>query len=277
MLRETACAKVNLALHVRGRRDDGYHEIESVFAFCEDGDEVTAQVRDDGAVTLSITGLFAHELSADEDNLVLRAARSVQMASGTRLGADLILNKMLPVASGVGGGSADAGATARLLNVLWQLEWTAQQLTVAGGLGRLGADIPACIASVTMMVRGTGELLEPVDIGVQAMPILLVNPLVACPTGPVFAGWDGVDHGSLDSAHWREGRNDLATSAIRLVPQIGDVLAVLNGLEDVRLARMSGSGATCFALFDTITARDRAAHAVRAAQPHWWVMESQLR
>ena len=104
MLRETACAKVNLALHVRGRRDDGYHEIESVFAFCEDGDEVTARVREDGAVTLSITGPFAHELSADEDNLVLRAARSVQMASGTRFGADLILNKMLPVASGVGGG-----------------------------------------------------------------------------------------------------------------------------------------------------------------------------
>lgn len=277
MLNETAYAKVNLALHVRGKRDDGYHEIESVFAFCEDGDALSALVRNDGVVTLTITGPFADELSADENNLVLRAARSIQMASGTHLGVDLALNKMLPVASGIGGGSADAGATARLLNDLWHLGWTVQELIVAGGLERLGADIPACVSSVSMMVRGTGEILEPVHIAIQSMPILLVNPLVACPTGPVFSGWDGVDKGSLDPADWREGRNDLEGSAKRLVPEIGDVLALLNGLDDVRLARMSGSGATCFALFDTLAARDCAANAVRAAQPRWWVMESRLR
>lgn len=274
VLTETAYAKINLALHVRARRDDGYHEIESLFAFCEDGDVVTATLRDDGALTLAINGPFAGDLAADADNLVLRAARVLRDASGSPLGADLALTKNLPVASGIGGGSADAAATLRLLMTLWGVDPAAVDLP---GIARsLGADVPACLASETLFGSGVGEQLQPIALALAGTPILLVNPLIPCPTGQVFAGWDGVDRGPLDPNAWQRGRNDLAASAIALVPEIDEVLAVLKA-QLPRVARMSGSGATCFALFGNEAQRDAAADRLIADHPDWWIMTSRLR
>ena len=274
---ETAYAKVNLALHVRRRRADGYHEIESLFAFCEDGDGLSARARGDGAITLRIEGPFAEGLDTGEGNLVVRAARALQDAAGTGQGADLTLAKNLPVASGIGGGSADAAAALRLLDRLWDIGMGEERLIALGD--PLGSDVPACVASRTLVGTGRGEALRFVerDRDLAGAPILLVNPGAAVATGPVFQAWDGVDRGPLDAADWRAGRNDLAGPAMGIAPAIGDVLAALEALPGVTLARMSGSGATCFALFGDETARDEAQAAVRAAHPDWWTMASRLR
>ena len=272
---ETAYAKLNLALHVRARRDDGYHEIESLFAFCADGDCLSAEPREDGALTLRVEGPFAVGLGADEDNLVLRAARALQSAAGIGRGADLVLEKNLPIASGIGGGSADAAAALRLLTRLWAIRpWEISLFEIAGALG---ADVPACLGSQTVFGSGVGERLQTVDIDLAGVPALLVNPDVPCPTGPVFRAWDGEDRGPLDPAGWRQGRNDLEAPARALVPAIDAVLAALGPLKGVALSRMSGSGATCFALFDDVVQRDAAAEAIRSAHPQWWTMASELR
>lgn len=274
MAQETAYAKLNLALHVRARRPDGYHALESLFAFCAGGDELRGTLREDGEITLGVTGPFAEALDAGEDNLVLQAARALQGASGTWLGADLLLDKRLPIAAGIGGGSADAAAALRLLIGLWQVRPMAFDFPL---LARsLGADVPACVGSVTMFGTGIGERLEPVDLDLEGTPVLLVNPLLPCPTGAVYQGWDGVDRGPLDPQAWRGGRNDLAASAVALVPEIDEVLAVLRA-QLPTLARMSGSGATCFALFSGATERDAAAARIAADHPDWWVMASALR
>jgi 4-diphosphocytidyl-2-C-methyl-D-erythritol kinase len=272
---QIAFAKVNLALHVRARRADGYHELESLFAFCADGDRLAGRVRDDGAITLALSGRFAPSLSAGEDNLVMRAARALQAASGTPLGAELHLDKVLPIASGIGGGSADAAAALRLLVQLWgvnpaRIDFPALAIS-------LGADVPACLASRTLFVRGVGERLAEADLDLAGLPILLVNPLVPCPTGPVFRGWDGQDRGPLDPADWRAGRNDLQPPAMALVPEILDVLAALEALPGVGLARMSGSGATCFALCESDAARDAAKAAIDRVHRDWWTLATLLR
>ncbi len=272
--RETAYAKLNLALHVRARRADGYHALESLFAFCADGDDLRGTLREDGEITLAVTGPFADALGTGEDNLVLRAARALQGASGTWLGADLMLDKRLPIAAGIGGGSADAAAALRLLIGLWQVRPMTFDFPL---LARsLGADVSACIGSATMFGTGIGDRLEPVDLELEGMPVLLVNPLVPCPTGAVYQGWDGVDRGPLDPEAWRSGRNDLAASALALVPEIDAVLAVLRA-QLPTLARMSGSGATCFALFASEAERDAAAARIVEDHPDWWVMASVLR
>ncbi len=274
MLAETAYAKVNLALHVRGRREDGYHEIESLFAFCADGDRLTVTGRDDGVLRLTVDGPFGGDLPAGEDNLVFRAAHALLAAAEVGLGADLHLEKQLPVASGIGGGSADAAAALRLLVRLWDIRPASIDFPAIARA--LGADVPACLASETLVGSGTGERLEPIDLGLGGMAILLVNPLVPCPTGPVFAGWDGVDRGALDPAQWRRARNDLTAPAMALVPEIGEVLAVLRA-QLPQVARMSGSGATCFALFGDDDARDAAADRIIADHPDWWVMTSMVK
>ncbi|BAK67126.1 4-diphosphocytidyl-2-C-methyl-D-erythritol kinase [Sphingobium sp. SYK-6] len=273
-LSEIAFAKVNLALHVRARRADGYHELESLFAFCADGDVLGGTAREDGALTLAIEGPFADDLSAGEDNLVLRAARALREAAGIRSGADLMLDKRLPVASGIGGGSADAAATLRLLLRLWSISPADVDLArIAAGLG---ADVPACLGSHTVFGAGIGDKLEPVALDLADMPVLLVNPLVACPTGPVFAAWDGEDRGPLDPRDWARGRNDLAAPAMDLVPEIDEVLAVLRA-QLPRLARMSGSGATCFGLFASTAERDAAATRIDRDHPDWWTLSTRLR
>ena len=260
MLTETAYAKVNLALHVRRRRDDGYHEIETVFAFCEHGDTVGAAIAP--TTTLTVDGPFAEGLSTT-DNLVVRAAAAMRQQ------ARLHLTKRLPVASGIGGGSADAGAALRLLARLYNVP-----LPDLAAQRALGADVPACVASTTARGEGDGGMLSPAG-SVAGMPILLVNPGVPLSTAAVFRAWDGQDRGALDE--WRDGRNDLETSARALVPQIGDLLDWLGQRRDVIMARMSGSGATCFALFDDQTARRRVAVELASAFPTYWQLESSLR
>lgn len=251
--REVAPAKVNLALHVRGRRDDGRHDIETLFAFCTDGDLLTAESSDD--LSLALDGPFAGDLSTD-DNLVIKAAKALRRRAGSTRGARLRLVKNLPVASGLGGGSADAAAALRLLTSLWGVD-PVHSVQVAP---TLGADVPACLLSMTARGSGAGDELQLADAGVAGTPVLLVNPLVPLSTARVFERWDGVDRGPLGD--WREGRNDLEAPAIALVPEIAELLDWLRERAGAWFARMSGSGATCFALFDDDRARDAAAAAV---------------
>lgn len=271
---ETAFAKVNLALHVRARRDDGYHIIESLFAFVDDGDRITLAPAQQ--LTLTISGPFGVNLSADDDNLILRAARAMQAHFGVTQGAHIRLEKRLPIAAGLGGGSADAAAAARALNRLWRVN--ADDAALIAAIGALGADVPVCVGSHMVVGKGVGDEMSPwPDAGDYAgQPIMLVNPVIPCPTGPVFRAWDGVDHGPLGQEE-RAWRNDLESGAIALVPVIADVLAALRPLAGARLVRMSGSGASCFALFDDVALRNAARERIRAAHPGWWVMAGLLR
>lgn len=277
---EIAYAKVNVALHVRARRDDGYHALESLFVFAEDGDRLQGWASDDGAIDLVIDGPFGAALGAGADNLVVRAARALQAYLGEQRGAAIRLTKNLPVASGIGGGSADAAATLRLLARLWDVRIDDRE--VMGLALDLGSDVPACVASVTQMVGGRGEKLtrHAVD-GLEGCPMLLVNPGVGVSTARIFAGWDRVDRGPLDGSSLEAlrdgGRNDLEAPARGIAPVIGDVLATLAAQDELLLARMSGSGATCFALFHSDRALAAAAQAVRRAEPGWWTMETRIR
>lgn len=263
---ETAYAKLNLALHVRGRRADGYHDIETIFAFCEDGDRLSAERS--GELSLEITGPFAGDAPAGEGNLVVRATRALQQAAGSGEGARLHLEKNLPVASGIGGGSADAAAALRLLTRLWGVE----PALAADVAPSLGADVSACLAARSCRGEGAGDRLEPLDLGLAGSPVLLVNPRIPLPTTDVFDRWDGVDQGPLGD--WRDGRNALEPAAIALVPEIGDVLGWLGARPGADFTRMSGSGATCFALFADEAARDRSAAAVPG---QWWRLATRLR
>ncbi|WP_369411941.1 4-(cytidine 5'-diphospho)-2-C-methyl-D-erythritol kinase [Pacificimonas pallii] len=276
---ETGFAKINLALHVRRRRDDGYHDIETLFAFCDDGDVLQAAPAD--AVTLSLTGPFAAGLDGGGDNLVLRAAQALKDASGYVGGAALTLDKRLPVASGIGGGSADAAATLRLLNRMWRLDWPAARLAELAL--PLGADIPACVHSHALRGEGIGEKLRR-DPGMDALagvPVLLVNPLIGVSTADVFRGWDRRDRGPLATGDAlfvaASGRNDLMPPARAQVPEIAQVLETLGACAGTALVRMSGSGATCFALFEDKIWRDRAEAHICAAQDGWWTLATKLR
>jgi len=265
-LAETAYAKLNLALHVRGKRDDGYHEIETIFAFCEDGDQLSGEAADD--LTLEVSGPFANDTPADDANLVIEAARVVRLATGVSAGARLHLVKNLPIASGVGGGSADAAAVLRLLTRLWDIQGS----DAADVAPLLGADVPASLRSQTCRGEGAGDRIESIGLSLTGTPVLLVNPRIPLSTGTVFERWDGVDRGPLDD--WRDGRNDLEAPAIALVPQIADMLTWLRAQPGTDFVRMSGSGATCFALFADGASRDRAASQV--PKP-WWHLATRLR
>ncbi len=281
VLTETAYAKINLALHVRRRRDDGYHELETLFAFVDGGDRLTVEVAESDQLT--IEGPFADGLSTGPDNLVLRALKA--MRAMVWPGREPIpplsvrLTKNLPVAAGIGGGSADAAAMIRLLDRHFVGVGDGRELVLASH--SLGADVGACIVSETRVGRGTGNDLHlPQADDVGAMPVLLVNPCVPLATAPVFAGWDGVDRGPLADgsalAVTRAGRNDLYPAAVVIVPEIDDVMTVLRAQMPL-VARMSGSGATCFALFDNVADCDAAASRIVADHQHWWVMTGQLR
>jgi 4-diphosphocytidyl-2-C-methyl-D-erythritol kinase len=271
---EIAFAKINLALHVRKRRDDGYHDIETLFAFAQDGDLLSAKLAD--GLILEIHGPFASGLEADASNLVLQAAMLLQLHFGIAQGAAIQLNKQLPIASGIGGGSADAAATARLLNRLWGLDATEQQLAYI--LAPLGADIPACIYSRPSFGTGTGTALTFLnDSSIRARHLLLVNPLQSVSTAAIFKAWGGVDGGAVGRGDmWDStiaGRNDLAPMASAICPVITDILDRLARAKPA-LSRMSGSGATCFALFDDVTSLEAAKARL---EPDWWSMTSVLR
>lgn len=273
---ETAYAKINLALHVRSRRDDGYHELETLFAFAEDGDEISAGPAD--GIWLSVIGPFGQNLGTS-DNLVTRTALIMKAYFGVGQGAAITLDKRLPVASGVGGGSADAAATARLLRRLWSIDAADTELEQL--LAPLGADIPACLQSRTVFGDGTGTELLPVsDAHIRGKHMLLVSPLQPVTTASVFKAWDGIDRGALDVTDpWQAtlgGRNDLEAPAIPICPEINEVLELLDQTK-AEVVRMSGSGATCFALFANAYERDAARRVVFEACPGWWTMASCLR
>lgn len=270
---EAAPAKINLALHVRRRRADGYHNIETLFAFLIDGDVLT--VEDAARDSFAITGPFAAGLSGESANLVTKARDAFAAAFGPVDPSAITLDKRLPVASGIGGGSADAAA---MLRVLARRRGVGlDDPALLGCAGGLGADVPACLLGRTAFGTGTGTDLKPID-GLTSTPVLLVNPGVAVSTAEVFRGWDGIDRGGLapDDPFAKAGRNDLEPVARRIAPAIDDTLRALAKAPGVTLSRMSGSGATCFALFENEDARSAAARVIRADRPDWWLLESVL-
>jgi 4-diphosphocytidyl-2-C-methyl-D-erythritol kinase len=267
LFREIAPAKLNLALHVRGKLPDGRHAIETVFAFCTDGDRLTGERAH--RLTLAVTGPFAAELPVADNNLVVKAATALADVAGIAPGATITLEKQLPIASGLGGGSADAAATLRLLTSLWDID-PDFALAIAPDLG---SDVPACLLSLPARGEGAGDQLTPVEMPeLRGMAVLVVNPRAPLSTAAVFAGWDGIDRGTLD--RWQEGRNDLEGPAKTQVPQVETVLAWLSVQPGASFVRMSGSGASCFGLFESETARDEAAARVPR---EWWRLATYLR
>lgn len=266
---KTAYAKINLALHVRKRRDDGYHELETLFAFVDVGDVLTARTSD--MDRFEVLGEFADVLDNPFGNLVARAMSALPRAQGLHV----TLEKNLPVAAGLGGGSADAGALFRIIEQVSGLPDNWEELAE-----RLGADVPVCVRSEMAIGHGTGTELAPVENDMAGMAALLINPRIPLPTGPVYQAWDQMDRGPLPTGSARkiaqEGRNDLRDPAISLCPQIADILECLAKTEPW-LHEMSGSGATCFALYDSAEHRDRAARAIAEMHPEWWQMSGALK
>jgi 4-diphosphocytidyl-2-C-methyl-D-erythritol kinase len=291
---EAAPAKINLHLHVVGRRPDGYHLLDSLVVFAAIGDRLTVSPAPD--LSLSVAGPFAGALAAEADNLVLRAARALWNRSrpsdaamsgapisgvrasgmGASVGAKLVLEKNLPVASGIGGGSADAAAALRLLSRFWALDPDAAASLAAG----LGADVPVCLAGTPTLMSGIGEVLDPAP-SLPNVGLVLVNPGVAVATPAVFRNRSGPfsSKARFPALGWKDvaslvdslsaTSNDLEAPARLLAPQIGDALDAVAATPGCLLARMSGSGATCFGLFPTPAAARGAASVI--VRDGWWV------
>lgn len=270
-MHEVARAKVNLALHVLGRREDGYHDLDTLFVFAEAGDLLTVAPAE--TLTLKVTGPFAAALAKEGDNLVLRAARSLAERYGVRHGAALSLDKRLPVAAGLGGGSADAAAALRLLSRFWSLD--AREDDLLDLAAAIGSDVPACLLSRTMRGGGRGDRLTPAAADLAVTPLLLVNPGVEVSTPEIFDRWSAPGSGPLPDDPLA-GANDLQAPAIALAPVIAEVLDQLARSPGLRLARMSGSGATCFGLFATDAHRDAAEASIAASRPAWWTLSTRL-
>jgi len=285
-LAEFAPAKINLTLHVLGRRTDGYHEIESLVAFADIGDRLTFAV--DNALDLIVRGPTAAVAGPADDNLVLKAARLLaERIEGLRLGG-FTLDKRLPVAAGLGGGSSDAAAALRLLARANELAPDDARLQAVARA--TGADVPVCLDPQPRMMRGIGELLS-APLALPKLPAVLVNPGVAVSTKDVFTALGapalgaaarpddrvaiGANFNQVVSALGRH-RNDLEAPAIALQPVIVGVLAALRASAACRLARMSGSGATCFGLFASARAAQAAARSLREMHPEWWVRATML-
>lgn len=266
---ELARAKINLTLHVGAARSDGYHPLSSLVVFADAADGVTARPADDFSLTLS--GPFAAGLSAGDDNLVLRAARHAHsQLGGPKLAFHLIKN--LPSSSGMGGGSADGAAAMRLV-----ARFAGKPASSIYNAASIGADIPVCLGSRTAMMRGIGESIEPVT-GCGRLYGILVNPGVAVSTGAIFKSFDAGPPGDLTQSTRRDvitaaraGRNDLQPAACELAPDILTVLAQLEAQDGVRLSRMTGSGASCYAITDSLNSARNIAEHLCAQNPHWWV------
>jgi 4-diphosphocytidyl-2-C-methyl-D-erythritol kinase len=283
---EDGRAKVNLTLRVIGRRVDGYHELESVVAFADCADRLT--LTPGSKLSLKAIGPLAEACGETADNLVLKAAQLLgERLPDLKLG-DFILDKVLPVAAGIGGGSADAAAALRLLARANSLAIDDERLTEVAKL--TGADVPVCLASRGCVMTGVGETLMPLSL--PKLPCVLVNPRVPVATRDVFAAL-GLRNGELlvgatdvlQAAAWPEAgasvedwvealatsSNDLEAPATRLQPAIGEVLAALNATNGAWLARMSGSGATCFAIYENTAEAQRASQKIQLDRPTWWV------
>lgn len=282
LLTELARAKINLTLRVLGRRADGYHDLESIVAFARCADRLALEVG--RPLGLDVTGPTAVEAGDVAQNLVIKAATALAMRVGSLKLGHFRLDKRLPVAAGIGGGSADAAAALRLLAHVNALAPDDPRLVEAARAA--GADVPVCLASTACIMRGTGDVLTP--IALPRMTALLVNPRRPVATANVFAAL-GLAEGTRRSdpedapvspSAWvgaiRAGVNDLQGPALRLEPAIGEVLAALQATDGCIVARMSGSGATCFALYEKATDALHAAHALRHVEPSWWVRATAL-
>lgn len=283
-VRETARAKVNLALHVVGRRADGYHLLESLVAFPEISDRIEVTAAD--ALSLAVEGRFKSAVPVSDDNLVLAAAHALNRhLQGPPRGALIQLTKTLPVASGIGGGSADAAATLRALARLWDLALTPAGLARIGA--DIGADVPMCVHQRPLKAEGIGEILTFLD-PLPSAGIVLANPGRPIATPEVFRALSSRDNpplapvpasfADLDAlvAYLDGERNDLEAPARSLVPEISEVLSALGETAGCRIARMSGSGATCFGLFADVAEAAEAADALVAGHPGWWVAAGRL-
>jgi 4-diphosphocytidyl-2-C-methyl-D-erythritol kinase len=288
---ELAFAKVNLALHILGRRTDGYHQLESLVVFADFADVVSATPSEDGRMHLSVRGPFAGSLTEGTppgENLAIRAAAELVQAAGKRAPqpARLTLTKRIPIAAGLGGGSADAAATIRLLNREWRLGLTEPELQRISI--RLGADVAMCLASRPLVARGIGEKITPVT-GMPPLPIVLAHPGVAVATREVFAALPAAERTPmppmpakfgtlLEVIFWlRQARNDLADPAIAVNKAAGLAAKALMRDPDCLFARMSGSGAAAFGIFVTLDAAERAAARIREARPGWFVTAAMTR
>ena len=280
LIREFAPAKINLFLHVGERRSDGYHEVQSLVAFADVGDDLA--FKSSSAMTLAVEGPFADSLASGPDNLVLRAAHALGSEIGAPPKAHVVLTKNLPVASGLGGGSADAAATLRGLQRLWGASVADDALLRVAA--SLGSDVPACLASRTCWMEGRGERLSPAP-ALPGISVVLVNPGVGVATASVFAGLED-RHGTASPkphgwqgtgemiAYLNSAANDLEKPAGRFAPVV-EVLTAIRECEGALLARMSGSGATCFGLFETQESAARAARKLAAAST-WWVTAARI-
>ena len=282
---QKAYAKINLFLHVTGRRDDGYHLLESLVVFTEYGDEITVS-RSESDLSLKITGPFSGTLDTGGNNFALKAARLLQKScvdKGVKMGgAHIHLVKNLPISSGIGGGSADAAATLRALAQLWPQadeiidshEFTSKLTTV------LGADIMMCLKSKSLIASGIGEKVETVNL--PELWLVLVNPGKAISTPEVFGHFElhetshkmpplpGIANAHTVADYLKRTSNDLIEPALKIAPVIKDVITTLQQSEDCLYANMSGSGATCFGLYENKKSAQNAANQIQAAQPNWW-------
>jgi 4-diphosphocytidyl-2-C-methyl-D-erythritol kinase len=280
MIREAAPAKVNLFLHVVGRRADGYHLIESLIAFADIGDAI--EVEPAAALSLVVDGPFADRLPVADDNLALRAARRLAREVGREPQARLRLVKTLPIGAGLGGGSADAAATLRALARLWSIADPAPLLRRIAGT--LGADVPVCLDGRASFVRGIGEIVEPLRWD-EPMPAVLVHPGQGLMTKDVFAARRGafatscMGPGSMIADLWTligRARNDLQEAAISLCPEIVQVIDFMKEKPGIRVARMSGSGSAYVALCDDFEVAQAIAEDVRRHHPTWWAAATML-
>ncbi len=279
-VRERAPAKVNLYLHVTGRRDDGMHLLDGLVVFAATGDSVAVEPADD--LALAVTGPFADAVPAGPDNLVLRAARALADAAGVTAGAAITLEKHLPVAAGIGGGSADAAAALRALARLWALDLPEDRLHALAA--DLGADVPVCLAGRPAWLGGMGEMVADAP-ALPPLHLALANPGAPLTTPAVFKARTG---GFSAPARWTDGvadvpaltarlaarRNDLTAPAAHLLPAIDTALDAMAAQPGCHLARLSGSGPTVFGLFDDAERAQAAAEALRAAHPGWWTAGS---
>ena len=281
-LTEKAPAKINLTLRVVGRRADGYHELESLVVFAGVADTLSLEPAEE--TTLAIDGPNAVACGPDADNLVLKAERALCADIGRLKGGHFRLQKNLPVAAGIGGGSADAAAALRLLARVNGLP--ADHPALAAAALATGADVPVCLASEARVMRGVGEILS-APVALPMLPAVLVNPGVPLATRDVFKAFAGMggsdlalgavpDEAEALFAFLDTHGNDLTAPAVACEPAVGAVLDALGQLPGVRRARMSGSGPTCFALFDTAELADAAARQLKTARPDWWIEATRL-
>jgi len=282
VLRELAPAKINLYLHVIGKRKDGYHLLDSLIGFADLHDKLEVVPAD--TITVAVEGPFAPSLSAD-DNSVIKAARALQALSKVTAGAAITLHKNLPVGAGIGGGSADAAAVLRLLMRFWKIKPSPKEIhTLALSLG---ADVPACMRSSSLYMSGIGEVIEPGPV-LSDLWIVLVHPAKPLLSAQVFKDRAGAFSQATSHPHaflepqaainfLQKTRNDLQSTAAKLVPEIGDVLDALSAEKECMLARMSGSGSACFGVFSNQQQADKMQLQLSARHPGWWIKTAHIR